>query len=217
MAKSLVAAVILFGAAALHSGPAGALSFGTVTSGTGTVIRADGEFAVGDMDKLRAQFQRAQATSKPVHTVAFNSGGGNVKEALEIGRYLRDQNVSTRVDAGKECASACVYAFLGGLVREASDSAKFGVHMHSLYGSQQYVDKLKGLLRRSDFDMDTKVRLIIILNEQFSAEASGRLAAYVLSMGVSIRMLEPTFATSAVSMRYLTPAELHDFNILNAR
>ncbi len=217
MAKGLIAAAILFGAVALPAPSADALTFTPASSGAGTVLRADGTFAIGDMDKLRAQFQRASASSKPVHTVALNSGGGNVKEALEIGRYLREKKVSTRVDAGKECASACVYAFLGGLVREAGDNAKFGVHMHSLYGSQQYVDKLKGLLRQPDLDMDTKVRLIILLNEQFSAEASGQLAAYVLSMGVSIRMLEPTFATAAVTMRYLTTAELLDFNILNAR
>lgn len=215
MAKGLISA--LLAALLCCASAANALRLSEVETSGGTELRAEGEFLKGDAAKLKAIFQRARAASKPVHTVAFHSDGGLVVEALEIGRYLRDQKSATRVDNGSTCASACVYAFLGGLVREAGASARFGVHMHSLYGSQDYVDRLKRLLLSRELDLDTKVRLIVLLNEQVSAQQSGRLAAYVLSMGVSIRILEPTFKTAAVDMHWLTAHELRDFNILNSQ
>lgn len=215
MGKGLIPALL----AALLCIPsaASALRLSVIETSGGTELRAEGDFQKGDAAKIKAAFQHARAASKPVHTVTFYSDGGLVVEALEIGRFLREQKSATRVNSGGSCASACVYAFLGGLIREAGSTARFGVHMHSLYASQDYVDRLKRLLLSRDLDLDTKVRLIVLLNEQVSAQQSGRLAAYVLSMGVSIRILEPTFKTAAIDMHWLSAQELRDFNILNSQ
>jgi hypothetical protein len=213
--KGLISALLV--AVLCSPGTAHALRLSASETSGGTELRAEGHFEKGDAAKVKAAFQRARAASKPVHTVTLHSEGGLVFEALEIGRFLREQKSATRVDNGRICASACVYAFLGGVVREAGPTARFGVHMHSLYASQEYIDRLKRLLLSRDLDLDTKVRFIVLLNEQVSAQQSSRLAAYVLSMGVSVRMLEPTFKTAAIDMHWLSTQELRDFNILNAQ
>ena len=64
--------------------------------------------------------------------VIFNSLGGSVGEALEIGRSIRTAGFDTEVGTknGKDgvCFSACSLAFLGGVRRTIVSNMLFGVH-----------------------------------------------------------------------------------------
>lgn len=60
--------------------------------------------------------------------VVLDSDGGYVMASLELGAAIRKAGYSTRVRRGGKCASACVYAFLGGVQRSLGDGAKVGVH-----------------------------------------------------------------------------------------
>jgi len=60
------------------------------------------------------------------NTVSFSSTGGDIDAALEVGRILRSLGVSTRVESGAQCVSACVFAFMGGERRSVAGA--LGIH-----------------------------------------------------------------------------------------
>jgi hypothetical protein len=47
--------------------------------------------------------------------VDFDSPGGDLREAMTIGRWIRQTKVWTAVKSDASCASACVYAFAAGV------------------------------------------------------------------------------------------------------
>lgn len=49
-----------------------------------------------------------------LRTVYFNSPGGNVAEAIKIGREIHKRNLDTFVNLNAECSSSCVWTFLAG-------------------------------------------------------------------------------------------------------
>ena len=99
---------------------------------TGLWIVAEGEIT----SETPEQFKEFLATIniEDYEYVSFNSSGGNLFAGIELGRLLREKNLSTSVGRtdfdesgyaienryGGECLSACVYAFLGGQYRLAS-------------------------------------------------------------------------------------------------
>jgi hypothetical protein len=128
---------------------------------------------------------------------------------------LRASQVATRVAGGRECASACFYAFLGGVLRSVAPSGRLGVHMHSAARSDAYVGKLREILGARQFSIDDRIRLIVLLNEQMSARAAGMIAAYVVRMGVAIEVFDPLFATPHFDIHWLTVQEMRRFNVVN--
>ncbi|SEE46347.1 hypothetical protein SAMN05444161_5844 [Rhizobiales bacterium GAS191] len=94
-------------------------------------IYADGPIGPGSVNNLHALIREKHVG--PGAVVLFNSPGGNVAEALEIGRAIRAAGFDTsvgvegRTGAG-ECYSACTLAFLGGVRRKIGTGAQFGVH-----------------------------------------------------------------------------------------
>lgn len=63
-----------------------------------------------------------------VETVALNSPGGAVEDALAIGRMIREAGFDTAVGDGALCGSSCPLVLAGGVERIVSDSAAVGVH-----------------------------------------------------------------------------------------
>ncbi len=151
-----------------------------------------------------------------IREIRFDSRGGNLEAGIAIGERIRERRVATRITRGSVCASACVYAFLGGLVRMVDDGGRIGIHMASGAFNDAYVEAIKDVLRDPDVgDVDTKVRTIILLSEQFSALAARRQAQFLVDMGVSLRLLDPGFDTPHVEIYWLSPYELRDFNVVN--
>ena len=60
--------------------------------------------------------------------VVFQSPGGNVFAAIEIGKAIHLKGFSTLVPDGLQCASACALAWLGGRTRYISDTGRVGFH-----------------------------------------------------------------------------------------
>ena len=69
------------------------------------------------------------------HTVALrvdvDSPGGQLFAALEIGRLLRHETASVRVERGAACISACVFVLMGGIERYVAADARIGLHRPS--------------------------------------------------------------------------------------
>ena len=107
-------------------------------------VRAKGVIEAGITEK----FKGFVARENPPHFVEFDSPGGNLLEALKLGRYLRvlgwDTSVGkntvrtgrdTYVEEKSRCYSACVYAFAGGVHRSAEDKT---IGIHQFYRLMRY-------------------------------------------------------------------------------
>jgi hypothetical protein len=112
------------GVAILHDGADGAPA----------VIRIQSGIRKGDFEQFMAAVDRVgRATATringvPFITVELNSPGGDVVEAVEIGRAIAARFMMTTVRASAECVSACVFILMAGAVHTPADGAAIGVH-----------------------------------------------------------------------------------------
>lgn len=101
-------------------------------------VHVEGELRSGDADQIREFISALRYTGDLRIHVTFNSPGGSLAEGLEIGRYLASlpvtvtTNVSRGVGRAGECASACVFAYIGGHYRYLSEGSRIGVHQFYL-------------------------------------------------------------------------------------
>ena len=63
-----------------------------------------------------------------IKSVALDSPGGSVIDALAIGKLIRDKGFTTSVARGALCASSCPLVFAGGKERLANEGSAIGVH-----------------------------------------------------------------------------------------
>ena len=101
-------------------------------------IKVDGEIREGDSEKIETFVGGLQFSDDLRIHVSFNSPGGSLSEGLRIGNYLLNLpvTVTTNINRGLstpgECASACVFAFLGGHYRYLMAGSRLGVHQFYL-------------------------------------------------------------------------------------
>lgn len=91
----------------------------------GGVLALTGTIDPGAADRVKAEIA---AHGEYIKTVALNSPGGAVTEALAIGALIRDKGYETSVAAGALCASSCPLVFAGGRERVATPQSAIGVH-----------------------------------------------------------------------------------------
>lgn len=94
------------------------------TSSSQRFVSASGTINDGDAHTLR----KLVASPGKTTVVVFNSLGGSVTEAMEMGRDIRRSNAATIVPNGSRCLSACILAFIGGEVRVVSEKGQLGSH-----------------------------------------------------------------------------------------
>jgi len=99
-------------------------------------VLISGKIEPGDTEKVNAFLSRVDqsATSAlPIRIgIAYlDSPGGNVVEAMKIGRLLRSRQIGTFVTSDSLCASACVLVLAAGVHRAAAGS----VEIHSFYST----------------------------------------------------------------------------------
>jgi hypothetical protein len=71
---------------------------------------------------------RDRADPVPFILVKLDSPGGDVAEAMQIGRLIRQRFMNTMVDEQQECASACILILMAGVARMPQPSAHIGLH-----------------------------------------------------------------------------------------
>jgi hypothetical protein len=106
-------------------------------------IRAEGNIDGETVDRLRRFLAQARArgVSFKGRTVFLHSPGGNLGQGVELGRVIRQEGLNTALGApcsGRGCvalrqqlgicASACTFAFLGGVKRTTSPGDVFAMH-----------------------------------------------------------------------------------------
>lgn len=137
--------------------------------------------------------------------IVLESLGGNLVEALKIGRFLRKNNMRTRVGrlffdestdgVANKCLSACAYAFLGGTSREVEKSAKLGFHRFS-FGPQG----------------ETLIPVDAALNA--AQDLSSELVAYVISMDVDARLFNDASKVPSNDMLYPDRKTLLEYAVI---
>ena len=88
------------------------------------IIAVTGELEPGD----ERRFSNIAVQAKGA-VVSFDSLGGSVPAAIQIGKAIRIEGFATVVSEGNTCASACALAWLGGVVRYMGKSARVGFHV----------------------------------------------------------------------------------------
>jgi hypothetical protein len=88
-------------------------------------LMATGLIVPGSAEAFKAEVDKRGSYIK---TVTLNSPGGSVRDAIAIGRLIRDKKFATEVENGNLCASSCPLAFAGGVERHADEKAAIGVH-----------------------------------------------------------------------------------------
>jgi hypothetical protein len=131
----------------------------------------------------------------PFVTVELNSPGGDVVEAVGIGRVIYQHSAFTMVRQGQECVSACVFIYIAGAVRTPQNSAAIGVHKPLLVAwyhmdSAQAHAKYDGLMEY--------------------------LRGYFRDLGVSGTAYEIMMHTESSDMHYFTAADLDRLGLTGA-
>lgn len=83
-----------------------------------------GRINSGDTEKLKAFIDRISSTLSKISgkktrvgKINMDSNGGDLLEAMKIGRMIRAQLINTQITHDSQCHSSCVIAFAGGSFR----------------------------------------------------------------------------------------------------
>ena len=153
--------------------------------------------ATGPIDARAAERLTAWLESLPPErrpkSLELRSGGGHLMGALRLGRAIREAGLETRVTSRPGCRSACTYAFLGGVTRQA-EPGTLAVHAASI-GSPAGGPAL---------DLPPSARRIV----------AAILSAYVEEMGANAALVEIAFATPPGTLKRLDRRDLAALGIL---
>lgn len=94
----------------------------------GTIVAGDDE----KFSRLAVQYKNA--------VVAFDSDGGQLVPALEIGKEIHLRGYSTVVGNGKSCASACALMWIAGANRWISSTGQVGFHASYLEANGRRIE-----------------------------------------------------------------------------
>lgn len=148
-------------------------------------LLAYGTIVPGSLNALKAVIAQENQAGKTIQVVGFTSPGGNLSEGLDIGRYIRDRKLDTMVHGG--CASACSYAFLGGVNRLAAINS-IGLHQFSSEGgpgSASGAQSIVSLLLSYVKDMGVTADFITVAEETKPNDVHWLSSVEMKAMGVA--------------------------------
>lgn len=94
----------------------------------GATLHVEGSYGFGSEEIVR----RALEQNPAIRTVVLAGPGGRAQVGFDLYRMFRERRLATRVDG--DCASACTFAFLGGVDRSISPGGRLGFHRASFPG-----------------------------------------------------------------------------------
>ncbi len=209
---SLALALLLCVAGYAAPARAAPMSFQAFTGSPGCygclLIYADGEITTETPRRFREFIEGNSISFERTTTVVLNSPGGSLASGLELGSLIRQNGLAThislasrsdtgslRLAGGGSCASACAYAFLGGLRRSIGPNARYGVHQVSTFA-------------------EINVQLSTAVGATQDLIAS--LSDYVMRMGASADLVRLATQTGPSGMRWIESAELSTLRIVNS-
>lgn len=168
-------------------------------SSTCITLYYSGEIQPGDSEKLFAEKNRLEAglkklVKKPIRIgkIHFDSPGGDLFEAMKLGQIIRDGLMRTQVTTDSSCYSACVIAFVGGVIRIPVGP----VGIHSFYS--------KKLIGPAEFAR---------ASEKYD-EVSLQMEQYLRSMRIPIALLDEMKSIPHYNMQILEFEEMKRLGII---
>ena len=164
-------------------------------------LALEGRIGPASASWFREQLDAAKLTSGDV--VLLSSPGGSLDQGLIMGAVVRSRGLTTVVgradSAGRlqpsRCASACVFVFAGGKVREAMPRSMLGVHQFSSTSAK---------CEESAIDLVARTQ-----------QTTGIILDYMTRMGVSPSIMKAM--TASKDIRWLTEKEAFELNLVTAR
>lgn len=147
-----------------------------------------GRIEQGDADRITTQIAASEAGE-----IVLHSPGGNVADALEIGRAIRASGKTTALRARDVCLSACPYMLAGGTERRVEDGGRVGLHQH-YFGENTF---LPAFLAVRDIQ-----------------RGQAEVMRHLDEMGVDPMVLVKGLSTPPQSIYVLTPEELSEFQMV---
>ena len=206
--------------AEIESARAEPMTFTGMTTG-GNMAGASWLAAEGEIvANTPTQFLEYLKKSPGCGEVVFDSPGGNLLAALKLGSLINEHCTETSVGKSKrqrlfgtftpplylaerfdgvwdaqegECASACVYAFMGGRTRNVS-KAKSALYVHQFFQE-------KGLLSPND-------KQFSYIDVTASQVTMGILVSYLMNNGVDGRLASIAASVPPSTVHQLTEAEI---------
>ncbi|WP_345892483.1 hypothetical protein [Mesorhizobium amorphae] len=151
-------------------------------------IVVSGDFAYQDDLSTFEALARSNASV----AVTFQSPGGNIQKAMDLGRLIRRLGLTTIQFRAVECSSACSLAFLGGVMRIA-EAGSIGVHKSSF---------------SDDIGLNTKDAVSGV--QQMTAD----IITYMIEMGVDPALLQLSLQYDSDDIRYLSKSEMTKYRVV---
>ena len=125
--------------------------------------------------------------------VFLNSPGGSVRDALMLGRTLRQMGMTTALRSGDICYSACPYLLAAGTSRTIPDDASVGVHQHF-------------------FGENTLLPTFLAVED--IQRGQGEVMEYLDQMGIDPLVMRHALATPSDEIYLLLPEELESYQFI---
>jgi hypothetical protein len=121
----------------------------------------------------------------------LNSRGGEIRSAIEIGKMVRQNNMTAVVAKDAECSSACVLILGGAVVKNAY--GRVGIH-RPYFGSVHPSSNYSSIRKKREDLLDT-------------------IRTYLRDVDVSLSLVDMMEGTPPERIRYLTDAEMDEMRL----
>jgi len=161
----------------------------------GTYVDVDGSIATGDFDAIVAASKSLLRRGHPLW-IRINSRGGNLAEAMKIGRFVRQTLAAVVVEGAdatpepRRCYSACALILIGAADRHLIHAPMVGIH-RPYFADAVYAALSPEQARVTYARLEREVR------------------DYLADMGAPGRFVDEMFRTPSTSMRLMTDDEFH--------
>jgi hypothetical protein len=164
----------------------------------GGVLTLTGTVDIGAATRFATEIA---ARGEYVKTIALDSPGGSVEDALAIASLIHEQGFTTSVAAGALCASSCPLVFAAGTTRLATPQSAIGVH-------QIYAAQLSG---------DPQSALRVAGAAMADAQTTtARITRFLAMTGVDPSVWVHALETPPDRLYYFTPEELTKYRLVTA-
>lgn len=164
-------------------------------SGDAEVLTLTGQIAEGDGARFTAELGLRAQTGQAITSIALDSTGGSVSDALEIGEAIRAAGLTTQMQGTAVCLSACPYIMAGGTERQVPPTAKVGVHQH-YFGESGF---LPAFMAVEDVQ-----------------RGQAEVMSYLIRMGISPEVMALAMRTPPDQIYLLSRDELQEFGFIPA-
>lgn len=163
----------------------------------GHVFTFSGAIRAGDADRFAATVIR---WASEIEYVNLNSLGGDVAEAIKIGRIVKAARLDTYVQAGATCASACFLVWLNGATRNV-----ITLETHNLKSKAVIPPGRIGLHRPFLTSLSASDASV-----QAQANAMVAVRSYLSAQFVPSRLIDAMMARASNDIYWVTVADLED-------